>query len=169
MGARVGPLTAALGVAAFERALLLGRVGKANRKLTMAACMLLAWKMNESEMAWEGEGGEDGGGGGADGGGGGGGGGSGVGVGGGGGGAEEDAEREKRKAAAIRWRAREVVGALAAAFNTKRAAILAEEFPMFVALRFALHVHSSTVLPHRDRLLAAKGVTAEGYFLGRLR
>jgi hypothetical protein len=152
--------TAALGIAAFERALLLGRVGKANRKLTMAVCLLLAWKMNESEGGGEEEEGENGGGGG-----GGGGAGGGAGGGGGGGGAasgsEEDAE--KKKAAAAAKRAREVVGALATAFNTKRAAILAEEFPVFMALRFALHVDGATVTPHRDRLLAAKGTSLSAY------
>jgi hypothetical protein len=151
--------TAALGVASFERALLLGRVGKANRKLTMAACLLLAWKMNESEGGGGEDEGEDGGDG--DAGAGGGGGGSGGGGWGGASGAEEDAE--KRKAAAAARRAREVVGALASAFNTKRAAILAEEFPVFMALRFALHVESESVLPHRDRLLAAKGAQLAAY------
>ena len=59
-------------IVAFERLLLLRRVSRGNRKLAMACCLLLAWKMNESRDAMLAD--SEGGGGGASGGGGGGGG-----------------------------------------------------------------------------------------------
>ena len=45
--------TVALAFVAFERCVLAGHVVKANRKLYMAVCLLLAWKMNESREGGE--------------------------------------------------------------------------------------------------------------------
>jgi len=48
--------TVALGFVAFERCVLGGFVNKANRRRSMAVCLLLAWKMNESRERSKSEG-----------------------------------------------------------------------------------------------------------------
>ena len=117
--------TVALGFVAFERCVLAGRVGKANRRLYMAVCMLLAWKMNESRENAQGR--------------------------------EAEAAREGGEAPPAHAAAAPVpmLAALAAAFRQPRAAIMAEEFPVFVQLSFSLHMRTRQVQPLLSRLEAA--------------
>lgn len=120
--------TVAIAIVSFERLILKRLVNKANRRLAMAICLLLAYKMNEfRENSTTNNGGTE----------------------------TDDASS---KGTTHHHNIKEVVAELEAKFGVSRRSILAGEFAVFARLDFSLHIPARFVGPHFDRILKQKSI-----------
>lgn len=134
--------TVALAIVSFERLVFKHLINKSNRKLAMAVCLLLAYKMNEAREGTDRAAAAAA---------------AAAGGGGGGGGGDSSVPAESPS------RTREVLALLQSSFGVSRKAMVSAEFPVFAHLSFSLHVPAAYTAPHLERLLNAKGTSTAEY------